>query len=642
MPERKPPSPDTNQLALQREITRLNKIIQALMNRAERNASNQGSDFNLFQTAITLEDQVRLRTRELEAALLENEKINRALRESENHNRLLVENSPMCIHEIGMDGRITSMNRSGLLMLGLKEEREVQGYVYLDAVSEADRARIGSLLASAQAGDISHFEFKASGPLEQIYKSCFVPIKNKNGNVEKLMGITEDITERKHIEKQLKEREALFRAIYDEAAIGIELIDPDTLRFIEANPAACSMLGYTHEEFIKLRLEDTQADMDHAALFASVRQIEAAGGAIFHNRHRCKNGDILDVEINAHVLHLSGKRLIVAIWRDITGQKRAQEEIKFKNTILLTQQETSPDAILVVDENGKIVTYNQQFIDLWQLSRQLVNEGLDEPVLRSVVAQVAEPEAFFARVQYLYEHRDEKSHEEIWLKNGKTIERHSAPAIGVDGKYYGRIWYFRDISERRQAEEQIRDFAFNDALTHLPNRRLLHDRLAQAMLASKRSGLFGAVMFLDLDNFKPLNDKYGHDMGDLLLIEVACRIKRGAREMDTVARFGGDEFVVMLSELDADRMQSASQAAKVAEKIRVALAAPYYLRWVQDGGIESTVEHHCTASIGVVLFNNHDNSEEDILKFADMAMYQAKESGRNTIHFFEANVTSRG
>ena len=161
------------------------------------------------------------------------------------------------------------------------------------------------------------------------------------------------------------------------------------------------------------------------------------------------------------------------------------------------------------------------------------------------------------------------------------------------------------------------------------------------MLASKRSGLFGAVMFLDLDNFKPLNDKYGHDMGDLLLIEVACRIKRGAREMDTVARFGGDEFVVMLSELDADRMQSASQAGKVAEKIRVALAAPYYLKWVQDDGTESTVEHHCTASIGVVLFNNHDNSEEDILKFSDIAMYQAKESGRNTIHFFEANVTSR-
>ena len=437
MPERKPPPPGTNELALQREISRLNKIIQALMNRAERNASNQGSDFNLFQTAITLEDQVRLRTRELEAALLENEKINRALRESENHNRLLVENSPMCIHEIDMDGRITSMNRSGLLMLGLKEEREVQGSVYLDAVSEADRSRIGSLLANAQTGDISHFEFKACGPLEQIYKSCFVPIKNKNGNVEKLMGITEDITERKHMEKQLKEREALFRAIYDEAAIGIELIDPDTLRFVEANPAACSMLGYTREEFVKLRLEDIQADMDHAALFASVRQIEAAGGAIFNNRHRCKNGDILDVEINAHVLHLSGKRLIVAIWRDITGQKRAQEEIKFKNTILLTQQETSPDAILVVDENGKIVTYNQQFIDLWQISRQLVSEGLDEPVLRSVAEQVAEPEAFFVRVQYLYEHRDEKSHEEIWLKNGKTVERHSAPAIGVDGKYYG-------------------------------------------------------------------------------------------------------------------------------------------------------------------------------------------------------------
>ena len=156
------------------------------------------------------------------------------------------------------------------------------------------------------------------------------------------------------------------------------------------------------------------------------------------------------------------------------------------------------------------------------------------------------------------------------------------------------------------------------------------------MAASKRSERYGAVIFLDLDNFKPLNDMHGHDVGDLLLIEVAHRITRCVREMDTVARFGGDEFVVMLSELDADKELSVAQAGIVAEKIRVILAEPYLLTRKQEGNAETTVEHHCTSSLGVVLFINHEASQEEILKWADMAMYQAKENGRNLVHFFES------
>ncbi len=378
-----PDQVDMNVQALQAEIVRLNKMVQALMNRAERNSSIQGSAFNLFQTAITLEDQVRRRTAELEKARLETEKITRVLRESENHHRLLVENSPVSIYEIDLEGRLTSMNRAGLLMLEVKEEGDVQGTFYLDAVSTADRERIGELLAKAFAGETNHFEFTASGPHGKVYKSCFVPIKNKNGRIEKLMGITEDITDRKI------------------------------------------------------------------------------------------------------------------------------------------------------------------------------------------------------------------------------------------------------------AEEQVRKLAFYDTLTNLPNRRLFLDRLGQAMAAGKRNGCYGAVMFLDLDNFKALNDTHGHDMGDLLLIEAAQRITLCLREMDTVARFGGDEFVVMLSDLDVDEKQSLKKSGFVAEKIRVTLAEPYLLKRLQDGGGESTVEHHCTASIGVVLFNNTNASQEDILKWADTAMYQAKTNGRNRICFFD-------
>lgn len=382
MPDRE----EQSEQVMQAEIVRLNKIIQALMNRAERNTSVQGSDFNLFQTAITLEDQVRRRTVELEEARLEMEKVTRALRESENRHRLLVENAPVSFHEIDMDGRVTSMNRAGLVMRGVGKESEVVGTFYLDVVSAADRERVGELLARAHAGEASHFEFRARGPGGKVFKSCFVPIRNKSGGIEKLMGITEDITERK------------------------------------------------------------------------------------------------------------------------------------------------------------------------------------------------------------------------------------------------------------QAEEQVHRLAFFDTLTQLPNRRLLIDRLGQAMAAGKRSRRYGAVMFLDLDNFKLLNDTYGHDMGDLLLIEVARRITGCLREMDTVARFGGDEFVVMLRELDVKEDRSLRKAGIVAEKIRIALAEPYLLVRKQADGVETTVKHHCTSSIGVVVFVGNDASLEDVLKWADMAMYQAKAAGRNTIRLFERPV----
>ena len=189
----------------------------------------------------------------------------------------------------------------------------------------------------------------------------------------------------------------------------------------------------------------------------------------------------------------------------------------------------------------------------------------------------------------------------------------------------------RDITERKEAEGEIISLAFHDTLTGLPNRRLLEDRVGLAMASSKRSHCYGAVMFLDLDNFKPLNDTHGHAVGDLLLIEAANRLKSCVREVDTVARFGGDEFVVLLSELDVDKAESTTQAVFVAEKIRTKLAEPYILKVPQEGKAEILVEHHCTATIGVTLFIGHEAAQEDIFKCADSAMYQGKKSGRNLV-----------
>jgi diguanylate cyclase (GGDEF)-like protein len=195
-------------------------------------------------------------------------------------------------------------------------------------------------------------------------------------------------------------------------------------------------------------------------------------------------------------------------------------------------------------------------------------------------------------------------------------------------------------AERKQAEENVRQLAFYDSLTNLPNRRLFSDRFEQAMLASKRSGCYGALMVLDLDNFKQLNDTYGHVVGDLLLIEVAHRLKGCVRELDTVVRFGGDEFIVMLVDLDVDSTEAILQAESIAEKIRSKLSNVYQLTIRNDENADTKIEYQCTASIGVVMFikNEKAASEDDFFRYADAAMYQAKAAGRNSIRFSTLNV----
>ena len=188
------------------------------------------------------------------------------------------------------------------------------------------------------------------------------------------------------------------------------------------------------------------------------------------------------------------------------------------------------------------------------------------------------------------------------------------------------VGVIRDITQRRQQEEEIQRLAFYDPLTQLPNRRLLLDRLTQALKTSERSGQRGALMFLDLDHFKLLNDSLGHDLGDALLKQVATRLKTCVRDGDTVARLGGDEFVVLLEGLSPSAAESAADAEVVANKILCLLGQPYTLRWHH---------HESTPSIGIVIFKGDQESTDDLLKKADVAMYQAKAAGRNTARFFD-------
>jgi len=204
------------------------------------------------------------------------------------------------------------------------------------------------------------------------------------------------------------------------------------------------------------------------------------------------------------------------------------------------------------------------------------------------------------------------------------------------GNVAGGIAIVQDFTERKNSEDRINNLAFYDPLTHLPNRRLLMNRLHQSLASSARIGRKGALLLIDLDNFKTLNDTLGHQVGDLFLQQVALRLTACVREDDTVARLGGDEFVVILEDLSEHALEAAAHTEVVGEKILAALGQPCQL---------VTNEHYCSCSIGAVLFNSNSQTTDELLKQADIAMYQAKKAGRNTLRFFDpqmqASITSR-
>ena len=222
-------------------------------------------------------------------------------------------------------------------------------------------------------------------------------------------------------------------------------------------------------------------------------------------------------------------------------------------------------------------------------------------------------------------------------RQGRWLQGYALPKHEADGAI---LWHgvITDVTERKMRDEQVLKMAYYDALTSLPNRRLLSERLHQAIVESRRQASYSALLFLDLDNFKRLNDTQGHAVGDLLLVEAAARLKKVVREMDTVARLGGDEFVVILRVLHGDKGKAAELAGLIAEKIRSALATRCRLAVPQDDGSEIMIEHGGTASIGITLFRNDDSSQADILRRADRAMYQAKEAGRDTIRYCEQSA----
>lgn len=325
---------------------------------------------------------------------------------------------------------------------------------------------------------------------------------------------------------------------------------------------------------------------------------------------------------------------IVVNFHDITALQQSQQTLRASERTYRTLFETVDQGVVYQDRDGHITSANPAAQRILALSMdQLQGRTSQDPAWKAIHEDGSEfPGASHPAM--------------VALRSGQpvhgTVMGIMAPGRGLvwisisatplfeDGAVSGVYTIFEDITEKRGLEEQIRRLAFLDPLTRLPNRHLLNDRIAQALAACQRDQHLGALMLLDLDNFKPLNDAHGHMAGDLLLMDVATRLRRAVRAVDTVARFGGDEFVVVLAELSPDPAQAVHRARQVAEKIRHALSQPYLLEstW---GSAAPRIEHHCSASIGVALFDPVQDDVPSVLRRADQAMYEAKGRGRNQV-----------
>ena len=422
------------------------------------------------------------------------------------------------------------------------------------------------------------------------------------------------------------------------ASDGIHILD-DTGVLIEASDSFCTMLGYAPRELIGKHVCTWDARHAASALETIVKnQIAGRVRTQFETTHRCKDGTIIDVEVSGYCVELDGRQVLFNSSRDITARKETEAHLLAKQQQLTASEmqyrelmKNLPVAIVVHAPDTSIVFSNSRASELLGFTEEQLRgkvaldpawDFIDEyerpiaPEQFPVNRVIASRQPFDTLVLGV---KTSGPTDVIWLLVS------AFPEMDPQGVLKQVIVSFDDITGRKNAEQKIHHLAYFDALTKLPNRRLLMERFHTAFRASSRSRRYGAVLFIDLDKFKVVNDVLGHDIGDLVLATAAERLEQLLGSEATVARVGGDEFVVLLSELDTDSETASHKAGAIAEKIRIALTAPYELRGHR---------HHSSASIGVSLYSAGQDTPEVLLRQADIAMYKAKDMGRNACCFF--------
>ena len=553
-----------------------------------------------------------------------------ALRQSEGQYRLLFESNPVPMWVFDLSTlRFVAVNEAAIRQYGFSEQ-------------EFLAKSITEIRLEEDIPDLLEDIVKRSGGLQNpgvwrhrkkngaiIYVEIVSHPLNFHG-IDSMLVAAHDITERKRAEEMLQHSETKYRVLFEDSADATFLQDETGI--LDCNSAALQMFGYSESALMPPPTEMSPPNQPDGSCSQTVagKRIAAAllnGKERFEWMHQRKNGQIFPADVCLTPVSLSGRPMLLATVRDISERKQAEEALLFKTALLEAQTETTMDGILVVDETDQIVLANKQFGLSFGIPDELLKTRDDLIVRKYVTDQVEAPDAFLEKIKYLISHRDQRSNDELRLKNGKIFERYSAPLVDSNGQYRGRIWYFRDITERKAAEERIQFLAYYDALTELPHRGLLQDRLDNALAGARRRGERVALLFLDLDRFKAVNDSFGHSFGDIALKKVAKRLKDCAGEHNTVARVGGDEFLVLLSSVT-----DAADAAIAAGKIMDAMNANFNVQG-------QSLSVGC--SIGVSIFPEHGDDGETLIRNADAAMYSAKEGGRSNVRFFTDEMNAQ-
>ena len=437
--------------------------------------------------------------------------------------------------------------------------------------------------------------------------------------------------------KQVELDESLARYVnfYDLAPVGYCTVTEEGL-IRESNLTTSTLLNVPRSELIKQSITRFIFNDDQDSYYKHRRKLIDADGPLSVELRLLKRDGApfwAHLEV-AKVKEGEGGSEMRLVIKDITERKNVEECLRASEAQYRSLAEWTPESIIIHGE-GKMLFVNPAAIKM--LGATCASDLVGKPILdlihpdfRKIVSQRLDKNAKPGGKSPMQEQK-------LFKCDGSVID---VEVQGMRVNFNGKPAVhaaMRDITERKHSEELVRQLAYYDPLTGLVNRLLFNNQVTQATLASKRTGHHGALLLLDLDNFKSINDTYGHGAGDLLLIEVARRLKSCVREVDAVGRLGGDEFVVLLKDLAQDEVTAKAQAVVLAEKIRGLLGAPYVLTLAADADrAPQVIEHHCTASLGVALFLGTGVSREDCIKRADIAMYRAKNSGRNTVCFFNS------
>jgi len=494
---------------------------------------------------------------------------------------------------------------------------------FLERVHPDDRARVDQAWQAALNGapyDIEH-RIVVNGTIHWVHERAQLEFA-ADGTPLRGIGTVQDITERKEIKQALQQSEQRYRGLSEDMpALICQYLPDSTLSYV--NQAYCDYFQQPPEALLGRRFLDFLPAEAVTATRDFYLSLTPEASSKTHQHPVIADGTLRWHEWTDRAFFDDQSQFthFQAVGQDITERKRVETELRIAAAAFESQE-----GMLITDTAEIILRVNHAFTLITGYSAEEA-VGQTPHLLKSGRHNAA----FFATM-WAHIEQDGQWQGEIWNRRtngGVYLVWLTITGVkdesGVVTHYVGTL---TDITQRKIAEDEIKHLAFYDPLTELPNRRLLLDRLHQAILASDRNQRYGALLFIDLDNFKTLNDTFGHDYGDLLLQQVAQRLETCVRENDTVARLGGDEFVVMLEDLSKNLQEAVAQTRLVGEKILVALNQPYPLvdQW-----------HHSTPSIGVTLFSRHRETVKQLLKQADLAMYAAKAAGRNTLRFFEPN-----